>query len=434
MHSIFKRSIAAFAAAVVLTGCNTVESQQPKSGGSAMHGASKPGTQTSAAANGHVWHMKKVEVKTTIGWDAIPQWNIPAKQQKQVVALTMLVPNDWQFNGGPKMVQPNDCNFTSGRLGFAATSPDKKSGIVSMPSTVSIWSTDRSILQFIQQDNQQYGRMQVCRIEQPQPLAQKIGQLVREFGKGVQPIGQMEPVPGVAEKMNASVQQANQQLAQQGSHLTVEIGRIRVQAADKNDDSDGYLTVMQVVRTDRLPNGATLSTIDYPMQVATFTPKGEYAAKDAMFAAMLDSVWVNPEYQTACLQSSANMQSIKQQMKSRISQIQAQMATDNLNAARQQAAIRQGVRDYSNQVHANVAAHRSAALEHSSQQFSMYMGDQALYHDPSTGQNVQLPSSYNHAWASTTGNTNEYILTDSPSFNPNGQVGSASWTPMQEVR
>jgi hypothetical protein len=45
-----------------------------------------------------------------------------------------------------------------------------------------------------------------------------------------------------------------------------------------------------------------------------------------------------------------------------------------------------------------------------------------------------LSSQYGHAWASTTGNTNEYILSDSPSFNPNGQVGSGSWTQMEEVK
>ena len=79
-------------------------------------------------------------------------------------------------------------------------------------------------------------------------------------------------------------------------------------------------------------------------------------------------------------------------------------------------------------------AHRSAALEHSSQQFSMYMGDQALYHDPTTGGTVQLPSGSTHAWASQTGNTSTYILTDSPSYDPNGKVGGAGWTQMQEVR
>jgi hypothetical protein len=75
---------------------------------------------------------------------------------------------------------------------------------------------------------------------------------------------------------------------------------------------------------------------------------------------------------------------------------------------------------------------RAAALDHSSQQFALHMGDQAIYSDPSTGQKVQMSNQYGHAWASTTGNTNEYILTDSPSYNPNGQAGSGSWTQMKQ--
>ena len=89
------------------------------------------------------------------------------------------------------------------------------------------------------------------------------------------------------------------------------------------------------------------------------------------------------------------------------------------------------LQQYRSQVMSNVAANRSAALDHSSQQFALYMGDQAIYKDPSTGQRVQMSSGYDHVWASTTGNGNQYILTDSPSYNPNGNAGSAGWTQMQ---
>jgi len=63
--------------------------------------------------------------------------------------------------------------------------------------------------------------------------------------------------------------------------------------------------------------------------------------------------------------------------------------------------------------------------------FALHMGDQAIYSDTSTGQRVQMSKQYSYAWASTTGNSNDYILTDSPPFNPNGLVGSGSWTQMR---
>jgi len=185
-------SLSAALAVVLLIGCNRIESQQPKP----QPTRGMPKTGDAAPGGGHVWHMKKAEAKTTVGWDAIPQWNIPAEPQKQVVAMTMLVPSDWTFAGGPKMISPNDCVFTSARLGFVAMSPDKKSGLISTPAQVSMWSTDAQIMRSVQQDNQQYAHMQVCKLEQPQPLAQRISGLVANFGKGATAVGSMEPVPG----------------------------------------------------------------------------------------------------------------------------------------------------------------------------------------------------------------------------------------------
>jgi hypothetical protein len=52
------------------------------------------------------------------------------------------------------------------------------------------------------------------------------------------------------------------------------------------------------------------------------------------------------------------------------------------------------------------------------------------YHDPHADKEVELPSGYGHAWAN---NLGEYIVTESPSFNPN--VGSnLHWEAMPEAR
>jgi hypothetical protein len=92
------------------------------------------------------------------------------------------------------------------------------------------------------------------------------------------------------------------------------------------------------------------------------------------------------------------------------------MAQDNANAAAQQQAIRTDTANYANKVHSAVAANRSAALDHSFQQFALYMGYQAIYKDPSTGLRIQMSSGYGHVWSS--GNSNEYIMTDSPPSTP----------------
>lgn len=392
--------------------------------------------KTSYTSN-HTWRMKKVQLKAMTGWPAMPEWNIAAKPEQQIVAFSMLVPVDWQFTGGVNEHKKPDCNFTIGRIGFAALSPDKTAGMVSIPHSVSIWSNDASVLQQVQQDNQKFAKIYNCKIEQPHPLQQQMSSLVQEFSSDsngkIHAVGAMESVPGDASKLQSAVDRINQQLAQQGAQLTVETGRIPIRNDDPKDTGEGYFTVMRQIRTDRLPNGATLSTIDIPLRVVTFAPHGKYASMESMFAAMLDSVHLDPDYQQNTMQVSMNLQSIQQQTKQKLNQIASQMQLDNMNAARQQAAIRQGARNYASHVMSSVAANRSAAMEHSAQQFSLHMGDQAQYRDPQSGGIVQLPSVSSHVWSSQTGNNNEYLLTDSPSFNPNGQVGSSGWTEMKEV-
>lgn len=52
------------------------------------------------------------------------------------------------------------------------------------------------------------------------------------------------------------------------------------------------------------------------------------------------------------------------------------------------------------------------------------------YNDPFSGKEVELPSKYGHAWAN---NSGEYIVTDSPSYNPN--IGSnLNWQQIEPVR
>ena len=62
---------------------------------------------------------------------------------------------------------------------------------------------------------------------------------------------------------------------------------------------------------------------------------------------------------------------------------------------------------------------RQAAMDRVNDRFDRYIRSVDAYHDPLSGNNVELPSGYGQAWSNASG---EYILSDSPNFNPN--VGS----------
>ncbi len=59
--------------------------------------------------------------------------------------------------------------------------------------------------------------------------------------------------------------------------------------------------------------------------------------------------------------------------------------------------------------------------------FSEYVRGTEHYDNPFEGSDVELPGGYDHVWTNALG---EYILTDSPAYNPN-QEHSGSWQELQ---
>lgn len=381
--------------------------------------------------NEHVWHMRKVDVTTQV-------MDLQTHGGRSILGMTMLVPSDWSFKGHAVLTPKFDCNYTIGRFNVETQSPDKSSGLSIRALGATVSSTNRAALAQIQQMNQQWAGTENCQIEQPQALAQGLGGAVAKIVQNGYAVGSVEPVPGLTDQMDAAAQQANQMLAQQASqhgmqasHLRVETGRLRFTGSMQGVPVEGWVIAMHTVRSDPAPGGP-VDMSDIPLFAIMYAPPGKLEAQEKMLSAMLDSIQTNPEWTLYLAQYVQGIVQIKQRAMNHVAQIYSNMAADNAKAAQDQARIRQGTQNYANQVHASVAANRAAALDHSSQQFALHMGDQAIYSDPSTGQRVQMSNQYGHAWASSTGNTNEYILTDSPSFNPNGQVGSGSWTQMKQ--
>jgi hypothetical protein len=378
-----------------------------------------------AAPTGHVWKMRKVDISAQVT-DPRTGGNL------QLTGMTMLVPTDWSFQGVPFVAPKLDCTFTTGRVIFLATSPDKTIGLRVTPTGTAIWSTNRQVLQQLEETNHRPYSAIDCPIVQTKPLSQMLLEAAPKLIPGATAAGQAVPVPGLSDQLAASVEQANQQLAGQGSRISAEAARLRITGTVEGKPVEAWIMGLHTVRSNPAPGGGVIELSDLPLFAIMYAPPGKLDGNEKMLSAMLDSVQITPEWAGFCADYVAKLVQIRQQAMSQVSQIYANMARDNALAAAQQQGIRNGVQQHANDVHSRVASDRAAALDHSSQQFALSMNDQAIYKDPSTGQRVQMPSQYGHAWASTTGNTNEYILSDSPSFNPNGQVGSGSWTQMQQ--
>ena len=108
--------------------------------------------------------------------------------------------------------------------------------------------------------------------------------------------------------------------------------------------------------------------------------------------------------------------------------------TNNLAAikakgARDRAKIRADTQKEINDMRRSSIDYKEAAQDSSNTKADQYLRDTETYRDTSTGQRVELSNQYGHAWKSASG---EYLLSDSPNFDPN-TVSNQSWSQMQQV-
>ncbi len=340
-------------------------------------------------------------------------------QSRNFRMMSMLLPEGWQLNVRPGAnFAKIDCADISGRISLSATSADQGTGILVLPTSAVISAVSPRKADILHHFSGTFD----CKVEQPMSLSAKLQDGATHLFPDAHVTSGVQAIPGLSEQMASIVAAANQH----GVRISAEAGRIRLTGTMQNKPVDMWLVAMQ---TQRQEDGATIS--DLPLAAVLFAPPGQLDANDKLLMTLVSSVQIDPEWTRNAQYYVAALYSKINGAYATVNRIQQQMMQDNANAASQQQAIRTNTANYRSKVMSQVASNRASALDHSSQQFALYMGDQAIYNDPSTGQRVQMSNQYDHVWASTTGNTNDYLMTDSASYDPNGHVGSSSWTQLQ---
>ena len=382
---------------------------------------SKAAGLSSRSVDTQVWHLRREERSAPL-----TDWR--THQSRNFKMMSMLLPTGWQLDVRPG---PNfatiDCADTSGRIIVSAASADRSIGLVVLPADATMSTNSQAFLQQKQRMMSDFRGAFHCTIARPEPLAALLSESAAKIAPGTHPVGQMEPVPGLSDELPQIVDGANRP---GGSRITAETGRLRLAGSFEGRQVEMWLVALATHRTEGVPGG-TVTYNDLPLAALVYAPPGQLDQNDKLLMTLLSSVEIDPDWTRNAQNFVAAAYEKINGAYAQVEKIHQQMAQDNANAAAQQAAIRKDTANYRSNVVSAVARNRSAALDHSSQQFALYMGDKAVYKDPSTGQRVQMSSGYGHVWASTTGNTNEYVLTNSASYDPNGQASSAGWTQMQ---
>ncbi len=201
----------------------------------------------------------------------------------------------------------------------------------------------------------------------------------------------------------------------QGVQASAQGGKMRIEYSDrgKKIEEEMYAAVSQFVIN--MP-GAYFINYWYIDYVFSFKDeKGKLDSQTKTYQTMLYSMKVNPAWFAKVVNVKEML--AQQQMRNiraigRIGEMVAQAGSKMREDQQRDWERRQEVQD-------RIARN-----------FSDHIRGVDRYHDPRAGKEVELPSGYGNAWAN---NLGEYIVTESPSYNPNSN-SNQHWEQLQPVK
>ncbi len=344
--------------------------------------------------------------------------------EKPLTAVTLLVPTDWTLRSDVHFELKTACTDDLVRVSFVASSPDGRTFVELFPSASWTWSDDASTRHFLEQDRQmkaQFG-MKSCAMAPPSSARDYLAkQLLPRVRPGARIVA-AEADPEAQRSVAAAVGQLEEQLRRAGVQVRIRADTARLRIAwDRNGQpEEEWVSGVTIAR------GMLAPTFD-PMtgqlgQATSYgcgaeylfglgAPAGQLAANEKLFRAIVGSVRVDPEWQGRVTQVQANIQAAQLKGAADRSRIISKSAED--------------IRNIQNETYQR----RQESQDRISEKWSQTMRGVETFRNPGTGETVELSNRYGNAWSNGKG---EYLLTDSPSFDPN-TVSQEGWTHLQPV-
>ncbi len=347
-------------------------------------------------ARSGIMRMRLVKIMDAQGWG------------QPVEVARLLVPSDWQVEGGVNWVQGmTRCPQNIVQARWRARSPDGSTGFEILPQYSWVWSDDQMSQQTMQQSA---AGNTAC---DANPLMTPPDFLSRMVLPRVRPGARVvaaEPLHGLAlaeqQKMNGTYGPMVQQGLLRG--VRAEAGRVRAQYQLGNQPVEEWMSA--TIATIAAPSASTAALMNGGMAmtasnfqvmaynvIGTWAPRGQLDQNSKLFATMLASLRGNPQYTAAVgawLRNVAN--------------IQRQGAMDRQRIWRE-------AQDYISNSIQQTYRENQAVQDRMAEQFGQTIRGVETYVDPRSNEKVELVGGYTTAWSNGQG---EYILSDSPNFNP----------------
>jgi len=343
--------------------------------------------------------------------------------EKPVPAMSVLIPVGWTFQGEVKLAQHIGDPADLVKLVFRTTSPDGRLAIELLPSWNWSWVDDPMMRQAIQNQSAMGAQLGRAPTQMMPPMTardflSKVA--VPKLRPGAKLLG-VEPIPDLDAALQSQVKQAQALASQAGlqTRLRADEARARIQLpAGKAEE---WITAVVITRAMAMPTlrpgtGQLAQSATYQSNAESIyalrAPPGELPANEKLFRTVISTVRVDPAWQA------------------RVTQVQASMSASNVQSAQDRSKIiAQAGEAQRRSINEGYEAHQKSEARNA-ERFSDALRGVQTYRNPVTGEEMKLSNQYGHAWASGNG---EYVMSDSPGFNP-GQVLQGHWTELQPVK
>jgi Cysteine rich repeat len=364
----------------------------------------KAPSQTGAAPTSYL-RLKQVQVIAHVADAAIGG-------KVDLPAIDLLIPSTWDFKGSVAGNTNEGCFSDLYAVSWEATSGDASVAFQGAPNDSWQYTDDPAALRNLTDPNRRALGLQgkPCPVKKPMKAEEYFRQNVFSAFPSGSTVVSVEPFPELDQMARKQLGLPPDDAGNRGSARTEAI-RARVEFQKDGKTLEDWVSLVVVTRIFPQGRGAFYDchAIDV---MAVRAPKGQLDANDKLFKVMISSVRPEPKWQAY---SNGVIAKLYQ------AEAQKEATMDAMVAA-----FQKHVADTIMGVTAN--AQRGA--QNSAFGFDQNIRGVQTFRDPTTGNTMELSNQFDHAWLN---GSNEYIMSDDPNFNPNGQL-SGNWNQLQPVR
>jgi hypothetical protein len=329
-------------------------------------------------------------------------------------AYDLMIPTTWQFKGWVNFGKAEGgCFADLFSVVAEANSTDKSIDFQMFPQYTWQYIDDPTAQRQMQMQNQKDAQvgMKPCPVRAPIPAAEFLRQdILPKYLQG-KTVVSIDPFPELDQVVRYRLG-----LPPSGGNtgeVRTDAARARVALSDANGQpAELWVTAAIVVRA--IPAGGRATAYDWHAINVTFfrAPQGKLDSNDRLFKLILSTIRPEPDWQKMSNGVIATLYEKKQQELAK------------------QAAIIAAFQQHVAQTINGVVANSMAGANHAAYGEGQIIRGVQTFRDPSTGATFELSNQYDHAWLN---GSNEYLMSDDPTFNPNGSL-NGNWTQLQVVR